>query len=212
MTNTLMLNWKSLINTTCYYTRLPKTNASYMSILYKHKFKSEAFNISLYFNFLPYFLPHQLLPYHNNIPVWLSTFINYVSQNRKIWHKLFNQKYTRFIKTSTQNLVIIKGSKSDKKNAMKCLEFLGKLSSNVSKESYGFKLLKCSAAVGKNGRIWNGFNEYEKKIEFKKVNIKCFRNIWIVISNKKRTITKSLFLQIALETITCYDKKNIQNY
>ena len=29
----------------------------------------------------------------------------------------------------------------------KCVEFLGKLSSNVSKEYYGFKSLKCPPAV-----------------------------------------------------------------
>ena len=47
------------------------------------------------------------------------------------------------------------------KNAMEMSKFLGKLSSNVSKERYSFKSLKISSSSKPNGRIQTRFNKYE---------------------------------------------------
>ena len=55
----------------------------------------------------------------------------------------------------------------------KCLEFLGKRSSKVSKESYGFKSLKCPAAVEQMADFELDLMSMIKNLEFRKVNNVC---------------------------------------
>ena len=57
-----------------------------------------------------------------------------------------------------------------KRMRWKCLEFLGKLSSNVSKESYGFKSLKCPPAVEQMTDFELDLMNMIKNLEFTKVN------------------------------------------
>ena len=52
----------------------------------------------------------------------------------------------------------------------KCLEFLGKLSSNISKESFGFKSLKCPPAVEQMADFELDLMNIIKNLEFRKVN------------------------------------------
>ena len=52
----------------------------------------------------------------------------------------------------------------------KCLEFLGKLSSNISKESFGFKSLKCPPAVEQMADFELDLMNIIKNLEFRKVS------------------------------------------
>ena len=52
----------------------------------------------------------------------------------------------------------------------KCVEFLGKLSSNVSKESYSFKSLKCPPAAEQMADFKLELMNMLKNFEFSKVN------------------------------------------
>ena len=57
-----------------------------------------------------------------------------------------------------------------KRMRWKSLEFLGKLSSNVSKDSYCFKFLKYSPLVEKMADLELDLMNMIKNLEFKKVN------------------------------------------
>ena len=77
---------------------------------------------------------------------------------------LFHQKRQYKIQLTSKVEKVIKRMR------WKCLEFLGKVSSNVSKESYGFKSLKCLPAVEQMANFELNLINMIKNIELRKVN------------------------------------------
>ena len=105
----------------------------------------------------------------------------------------------------------------------KCLEFLGKLSSNVSKESYGFKSLKWPPAVEQMADFELDLMNMRKNLEFRKVSnlfqeqlesdieqIKNNNNIFVFADKSRNTymLQQEEYTKLLKEKVTKTYKKS----
>ena len=106
--------------------------------------------------------------------------------------------------------LILKSEKTMKRMRWKCLECLGKLTSNNVK-SYGFKSVKCSPSIQEMTDFENDLQQIIKSVKFRQISNSFQGKLKKDIEHIKK-VRRFLFLPRNQEIYTKSSKKNTKSY